>query len=291
MPFEGTSWPSIVERHLKAKFALKRGDIEPMKVWVQEVLGEPWQEPEGEKIEITTLDALKDDYALGESWPESPTTVKILTADYQKDHVVYVIRQWKKGGASRLIDCGKVLDFHELDEKAQEFGVPQRAVFIDVSFRPGDVVRACAEHGEVKIARGQRNWVGWCPMMGDDKDEFSVPGPDGKSIRQHWKRVNIDPGQGTLAEGKLMLPRWHWSNPHYKDRLYLYVMTGQLLDWKLPRDIPEEYLKQLTCTERMEDLDAQGQVVGHHWLEKGRHDFADCELEQLAVADIAGLIG
>lgn len=42
MPFAGCAWGNIVMKFLKAVVAMKQGDLEPMKVFVKETLGEPW---------------------------------------------------------------------------------------------------------------------------------------------------------------------------------------------------------------------------------------------------------
>jgi hypothetical protein len=36
-------------------------------------------------------------------------------------------------------------------------------------------------------------------------------------------------------------------------------------------------------------IDARGQVTGHEWREKGRHDYKDTELFQLVMVDYRGV--
>jgi len=289
MPFAGCSWGSIVMKFLNALVAMKQGSIEPMRVFVTETLGEPWEDLGGEKPVEGEIMERCGEYAIGEML-SGPDVTLVLTADYQHGYVVYVLRQHRKDGYSRLIEWGKVLDFDELREYQTVKGVKDRAVWIDCAYRPNDVYEACLKYGRWTTGRGgERIWDGWTPMIGDDAEEFTRM-IEGGSVKSFWKRSLIDPAVGTSEQGRRLIPRYSWSNNHYKEKLYIYTVHGRGLPWEIPKNIDREYVKQLSVTERIPVTDASGQIIGHEWREKGRHDAGDCELEQLVVADIAALV-
>lgn len=90
------SWKEVVEKFLKAKEQLDRGDAELMKVWVNTELGETWEE-QGETVENDELFARREAY--GEFVPQD---VLVLTAgvDTQDDRFEVEIVGWGEGKES-----------------------------------------------------------------------------------------------------------------------------------------------------------------------------------------------
>jgi phage terminase large subunit GpA-like protein len=83
-------WREVIEEFLKAKEELKKGNIELMKVWVNTVLGETWQEA-GEEMEPDTLLKRREWYH-----SEVPLKVMVLTAgvDVQDDRLECEVVGW-----------------------------------------------------------------------------------------------------------------------------------------------------------------------------------------------------
>lgn len=83
-------WREVVEEFLKAKEELKKGNIELMKVWINTVLGETWQET-GEEIEPDALLMRREWYHC-----EVPQKVVVLTAgvDVQDDRLECEVVGW-----------------------------------------------------------------------------------------------------------------------------------------------------------------------------------------------------
>lgn len=292
MPWVNCAWDEIAVEFIKANHAIKPEgghDMEPLIAFTTETLGEPWRELEGEKPQEGEIMQRCGQYASGEEWPDAPDITRILTVDNQHGYIVYVYRQWRKDGSSRLIQAGKLLGFDELREFQTSRSIRDRAVWIDCAFRPNDVFQACVKFGRWIPGHGADHiWDGWTPLIGDDAKEFhrSV---GGKSMKTHCRKTLIDPGMGTSTQGTKLIPRWSWSNPHFKEQLYLYRIKGQGPLWEIPKNIESDYVKQLQATERRAITDATGQLTGYNWKERGRHDFGDCELMQLVVASIAGI--
>ena len=292
MPWVNCSWDEIAVEFIKANHASKPDgghDTGPLIAFTTETLGEPWREVSGEKPPDGELMQRCGNYVSGEEWEASGTT-KIITVDYQHGYIVYVFRQWRKDGSSRLIKAGKMLSFDDLRAFHTENGVQDRAVWIDCAHKPGQVLPWCARYGRWIPGRHGADpvWDGWTPLLGDDAKEFHQS-KGGHSIKTHWKKTVIDPGMGTTDQGTRRVPRYSWSNPYFKDQLYLYQVRGLGTLWEIPKDIGADYVKQIQATDRRQITDAAGNIKGYRWHERGRHDYGDCELMQLVVAGIAGI--
>jgi len=84
------SWKEIVEEFLKANAALKNGNIELMKEWVNTVLGQIWEE-DGESVDVEDFLARRETYGC-----DVPDRVIVLTAsvDVQVDRLEVEIVGW-----------------------------------------------------------------------------------------------------------------------------------------------------------------------------------------------------
>jgi hypothetical protein len=290
MPWAECEWPKIAWKFVQANVALKvKRDLEPLKVFVQESLGEPWRDMAGEKPDVEDLSRLSSDYALGELWQDSKLPVaKILTADVQQGHLIYVMRAYRQDGECRLLDAGKTLDFDSLAEIAAKHGVKPGMVGIDSAHRTAVVLAACAKRGQWRRGPDGEYWDGWMPMLGDDAREFSRSS-EGRTIKSYHKLVEVDANIG-MGGRPMPVERVSWCGDHYKDMLYRQILRGIISGWTVPRHSERiaggEYVKQMLSTEWREVRDAEGVVVGGGFHEIGRHDYGDCESMQLVMADL-----
>lgn len=69
-----SSWETVVQNFKEAEKSLKKGDIEPMKVWINTTLAEEWEE-KGEKLDENALISRRETYHA-----DVPEGVKLLTA-------------------------------------------------------------------------------------------------------------------------------------------------------------------------------------------------------------------
>lgn len=281
MPWSKVAWGKVAVKFLKAKQAMKLGDIEPMKTLVQEDFGEPWRPFSIYKNRADLLER-QGTYKLRESWanPEDQAQLEkgsgyILTFDRQLlGRLVYVVRQWRGDGRSRLISYGEKASLDDMREMQLEMKIKNRYVFGD-------------DHGpNVSLFRQKCLQWGWTPMFGEDQKCFSirsvVKGME-KSFRQGWRETDLDPGVGTTSQGPARIPAIMWSNPWYKDKLYHFFIRGQGPLWEIPKDAPPQYLKEMNANEwREKEVSGRRE---HYWHETGEDHAADCELEQIAAAD------
>lgn len=291
MPWQSCDWDAIVIKFLRAQLAAKRGDFEPLRVFVCETLGEPWRPPGGHTIQEGEIMQRCGDYTLGEKWPDS---VDIITCDFQLGYLFFVHRAAKKNGGSRLINCGTMPTFDDLRQYQVANGIAERCVFIDCAYKPSEVFDACASHGRwiADRARPQapykgRAWDGWTPMRGEDYKEYTMPIANGEKIKTHWRIHDQEVKVGRAGVSPIIRVIL-FSKPWFRERLFLYAVKGEI-EWQIPKNIQPDYTKQIGNVVRKELLDISGQVRGYEWVEKGRHDYPDCEQMHLAVMEIAGL--
>jgi hypothetical protein len=290
MPWAECSWERTAEKFIKARMAQTlNNDIEPLKVFVKESLGEPWR-LFSEKPEPDEILALRSDYSFGQCYDPKlvPITVKILSVDVQQDFLVIVLREWEWGGSgsSRLIFAGTLLGFGELREFQTQNGLKAKLTFIDCAYyrRQKEVFKFCLQYGSH-------------PILGSDAKEFvqsfrtDETTKERQAVKTFWKEDTIDPEEGRSQQGRLFLKRFSWSNTHYKNLFCFYVLKGKAGRWTLPMDIAEkcpEYLRQLPGHRRITHTSPDG-IVSYEWADEKPNDYADCELMQLAAADICAV--
>jgi phage terminase large subunit GpA-like protein len=287
MLWESCSFENLALEFLKATEAAKNRDnpnLEPLKAFVTETLGEPWEDLLGVIEDFGFLEDRRSDYSYGDAWAEEVT--RFMSADKQEkggEHYWYVVRSFGRGGKSRLFSYGRCNSFAELEETRKQYGVKIQNAMIDSGFKASLVYRFCAG-------------TGWKAFKGDDAEHYLHRVHDPKNpliqriVRRIWSKSDVDPLFGTLKAGRVKhIPLFRFSNPSTKDLLANYTM-GIVGDWTLPHHVSKEYLKQLSAEARIERTDARGRIQFQwHQLRPDNH-LLDCELMILVAAVINGLV-
>jgi phage terminase large subunit GpA-like protein len=273
------SWRSVVEEFIDARAAAKQGDKEPLRTFINETLGEPWDDELGVIDDYDFLEFRKAEYGFGEDWSEE--IVRFFSADRQQkggEHYWWVCRAFGLFGKSRLIAYGRANSKAELEELRKQYKCKPENSIIDSGYKASEVYRFCLQFG-------------WKAFKGDDAEYFLISSKDPKTgkpktIRQSWQRTFVDPGFGTKMQGRMKpIPLFRFSNPAIKDLLGDY-MLGLVGEWTLPRNIGQDYLKQITAEQRVIEKDNRGfEKAKWHQLRADNH-FFDCEL-QIKVAAVA----
>jgi phage terminase large subunit GpA-like protein len=291
MPFSGCSWASIVTKFLNAVVAMRQGNIEPMKIFVKETEGEPWEDLGEQPVEGEIL-LRRGDYSIGEEWPSEIKCARQITVDVQRGFVKFNYSAFNPAGEKRTIETGSLATFDELRAYQVAKKVKDRGVGVDCAHRPNDVYDACLKYGcWIPDPKGGREhiWFGWLPLLGDDAEEFTdyVLDKQGNklAIKKYFKAVLISANEGRSGKQK-PIHRFSWSNPHYKHQLYFERIKGIGPGWWIPKNTGEQYLKEIQAVERKEIHDAEGKLTGYEWRDRGRHDDSDCELMQLVMSEI-----
>ena len=261
-------WQDLVDEWHNANVAKKQGNIEPLKIFICETLGEPWEE-RIEAADWQQLGQRKEGYVIGEAWPFEKR--RFLTVDVQADVLYWTCRAWGLGGVSRLVEYGRIFGWDDLRAIQQRLGVKDGDVVVDSGYRTGEVYQQCLRNG-------------WKPSKGVTQDHFIHQEPDGKSMRRPWQISRTDPQMGTNAQGATSIPLVLICTDSMKDMLALF-MGGSGPAWGLPQDVSEEYLQQLAAEKP--ELDEKGKRI---WKRRHRNNhWLDCEVSNLTAAVIIGL--
>jgi phage terminase large subunit GpA-like protein len=259
-------WRDLVEEFLQAHKSLTWHDHEKLKSFVNESLGQPWEDTMKDIRDWSWLEGCKADYSLRSTWNEEFR--RFLSVDVQKDHLVYVCRAWAKGGASRLIDYGRVWNWDELRQLIKDLGVDDDDVAIDTGYNASVVYQ--------EIVKSDYRWKAF---KGDGVHSYSHDG-----IRRCWTSSKADPAIGTAKQGKLKpVKLFLWANHITKDTL-LQHMRGEAAAWQLPQDVSTQYMEEITAEVREERVDAKGRI-SYEWVQVRRNNHAlDCECMNLVAA-------
>ena len=270
-------WADLVAEWKQANDHLKRGNPEPLKVFVCETLGEPWEEREIE-ADPKALNDRRGEYDRADAWEGLLTradgaAARFLSADVQQDVIYWRCRLFGKDGESRGHGWGRCFTFAELDTEAKRLGVPSYFVGVDSGYRTTEVYRACAQYG-------------WKAMKGEDKQEFIVDEPGVGRVRRCWNRSQADPHAGTAQAGRVIVPLYLFADAAMQDMLALH-MAGKAGQWSYERDAGSDYVAQLLSEEKRADPKT-GKVEWHR-IRRANH-LRDCEKMVLVLAIASGVL-
>jgi phage terminase large subunit GpA-like protein len=216
-------WVSFSE--CAAEFLKSLGNASLLMNFHNSWLGLPWRE----KIESVTeakIRAARRDYGAG----AAPAGGKVLTAgvDVQADCFWYAIRAWGPEERSWLVRYGAVFSWEELWEVlsaryrvGNEELTVERAM-VDSGFRTSEVYQFCREHRPVTF-----------PSKGSNNPALVA------SVR--------------LGHPEMATILFTFKADSFKDRLSGFIgrKPGEPGEWCIPRDITEDYIRQMTSERRV----------------------------------------
>jgi phage terminase large subunit GpA-like protein len=259
----------------QATAMLKAGNPEPLKVFVCETLGEPWEE----RVEESTRDKLAERRVVGVHMGQEWEGARLVFggADVQQDVIYWTVRAWQAGGHSRLVDAGKVWSFGELQEKVTPLLTHPKFLMIDSGYKTADVYRSCLQYG-------------WKPTKGSEAPYYMVQRTEGM-VRQIWRVELIDVAAATKGEVRGKIKLWEFSSGGAKDMLAGY-MAGSFGQWELPEDVPLEYINQLLAEQKRERVNKDKLPTGQYYWHRMSRDnhWLDCECQILIGALDSGIV-
>lgn len=272
------SWKGIVKEFIEARAAARHGNIEPMRTFVTETLGEPWEDRLGVVEDFGFLEARKAAYDYGEAWPEAKR--RFMAADKQEaggEHYWYVIREFGAFGKSRLVAHGSCRTTVELEETRKQYNVGIADAMIDSGYRAQEVYRFCGA-------------TGWKAFKGDQLEYYLVQHPHPQvrgqmvTMRQIWRKTQAVVYNVMTKRRIGSIPLFTFAGSSTKDLLMEY-MSGLSGDWTMPERVAKDYLKQMTGERREQRTDAKG-AISYVWKRVGDNHYFDCE-QMILIAAIA----
>lgn len=269
MPHE--SWADLALQWTRAIHALKQGDEQPKKIFVQQRLARNYKEAEQEQSTTLTLgDYTFADYLSGEEWQGE--AARLMTVDVQRDHFWVVVRAWKADGSSRRLWAGRINTAGALREKQRTMKVLDQNTFIDAQFDTDVVYNLCGEH----------HWLG---THGDQADSYLFPVQNKRKFYSPIRRV-----QGTSGRPAVSI---HWSNRQIKRILERFrggYRIGQT--WEVEKDITPELHGHLFSEVEKDVINKSTKAVERRFVRIGsrQNHTWDCEAMQVVGALIRGML-
>lgn len=273
-PFK--TWGDRAERYVTA---VRSGDPSAIQAVINGGFGELYSPGGGNVPDWKEVQKLaQDGYDLG----EVPLGVRLatMTVDVQKHGLYYTVRGWGERASSWLIQRGFLQGetsdeaiWEQLEDLSRDTydGIPIRLGLIDSGFRPGKkdelplnrIYEFCRRNKLFKPTKGSSN-----PMV--------------RPIAPTQVDVRVD---GTVR-GTLTLYRL--DTDHFKRWVQERIGFDpeQPGAWLLPRDIDEDYCRQIVSEARVRK--PSGKVI---WVQKSRDNhYFDCEAMQAAAGSMLNVL-
>lgn len=234
---------------------------------------EPWVSQE---VQNRTELVLSSTY----SW-ENEKTVKILTADFQKNapHIWYIVREWKGNGDSKLRDFGSCDTFEELEAIQAKHEIKDGAVAVDSGFDSQTIYQICADHGRFIRAPGRiPQHLGWIPTKGCATSRYWLDKKTGQKMVYGFGKAN-------LGHRQYSLDILEYNSDMIKDVLWRMRLQKTEEKWAVTDIVNDEYWKHLSAESKIERIQSGRRV----WVWELRNKavpnhLLDCEVVQLAMA-------
>lgn len=269
-------WGSLLEQFLRAQDARRMGDIEPLRIWTQKKEARWW------RIKDTELPSFKERKVFGYTMAalaggETPedTLERLMLVDMQAACWKVLVRDFRQGGASRLVFQGEAKTWGEVAQLQTRYRVKKLRVGVDAQNWTQEVYRECAARGWVALHGSHSK--GWQHPKITAQPPFSPP-------RRGRVAVATPSASGgrPSARGASACYFYEWSNLYFKDWLSRLV-AGVGLDWEYADDVSDEYVQSLDSEARK--IGADGKPL---WVKIGSrpNHFWDCECMALVLASI-----
>lgn len=237
---------------IRATAAAHRGQLEMLKDYVQKTLAEAWDEAPRD----TDKNATKGGYVLGQKWDDE--LVRFLSNDVQKDHFWTVCRAYNREGKSRLIWCGRLETYDQIEAKRIELKVDPRRTGIDCVFDTNIVHQHCVKFG-------------WLGLWARDVPYFPKIRPNQKPLHLPYsepQRGHVGLGLG----GKMQVAVYFfWSNPTIKD-LWHNMKNSKDSGYTTADDAGAEYEKQTAAEYKRQETTKGGAKVWRYYVPQHKDD-------------------
>jgi phage terminase large subunit GpA-like protein len=254
--------------------AVRSGDQDKIQTTINAGFGELFARGDGKVPEHAEVKDHSVSYCLKDVPDE--VVYPVLTADIQRNRILWVIRGWGAGSTSWLIDrgtlFGETMELPVWNDLAEILatpldGLPVKLAFIDSGFRPG-------KREEVPVNRVYE----FCRRFA--RRAYPTKGSSTRMV----KPLVVSP-EGVVAKGKpsrfglelIRLDTDHWKSWVHERVRWPNEQRGS---WYLPEDIDEDYCRQIVSEARLKL--PSGKIK---WIERSKENhFLDCEAMQAAAA-------
>lgn len=277
-------WKDLVQQFVLAQAALEFGDHEPLKAFITEKLGEPWQDRLRYAKSEGYLEARVVDFDPRAPWADEAR--RFLVIDVQGKggrHFYYSIHAFAQGGHHRVLHWDRAWSVEELRSVMTDWRVDPSNVCIDSGHFTAEVYGYIMESGILPSGD-----YAWKAMKGDKAQHYLVDG-----IRQPFTWSWVDPYIGTSKQNQVRPVRQVlFSKTGLLDLAEAQMRgLGAKLEIAAGGSMIHEYKMQLTAYERFERAAEKSGEVKVEWVQKRPDDhWGSCFRMALVGAYATGLM-
>jgi hypothetical protein len=253
-------WGGLLEMFYRAQESLHGGDIAPLKIWTQKKEARWWTLKDADVPVVNTKKS--SGYTIEEFEPKDGEPVKkweheekrFAVFDMQRDRFPGVIRAFG-AGRSRLLWCGELQHFEEIEAKRIEYGIPKPFTALDVGNWKAEALKQCWIHG-------------WTALRGRDVSNFTKVRGRVKTLKPYQavtERLTGDPIYFAKSREGATIKVWEWSNTYFKD---IFSRLRGMAEHEIPDDIQQLYIESME-SEAKDTKSGLWRLIGkrqnHYW--------------------------
>lgn len=274
-------WLTLIQEKHAALLALRHGDPEPWKRYLQERECRFW-DPEdrpvvGRVILNRKLKKNRDGLLNRKARFAALDRQQGSLRRGELPHWWCVIRDFDADANSLLVFEGKLLNDEDAADVIERHSVLPACVAVDSGDDTTHVYQFCLRHG-------------FSAIKGAAEASFSHP--DGaRRIFSVERPLHLMLNRAPVSEDPFKEPLfWHYSKSGIRERLH-WLRGTEEIKWETPGDVSEDYQSHMESEELQERKTRTGETI-QEWVQiKTRNDLFVCECYIAMLADMAGLIG
>ena len=273
---------SLLMEKLKASYAAKAGQIEPLRDYIQKRRALAWDESPTDADGDLNFERMKGAYLKGD--PFEGEICRFLTIDNQAGraskgegaHRWYVCRAYGEKEA-RIIDEGRITTWEELEEKRIALNVEPGRTLVDIAFDTMAVQEVIVRYG-------------WTGLWGDNTNRRDFPHHEmanGQRITRKYPFSPVNVGHVGIGTDKTRRQAryFFWAQQPIKS-MYHRLRSGlATYRFTVPQDVSSEYQKQTAVEFKRQEVNRDGSKKWTWTVMKGKaNHLLDCEQMNLVAA-------
>jgi phage terminase large subunit GpA-like protein len=244
-------WAKAVMEWEEAQEAKLKGDWSLLQIFIKKRLAEFWKPSAYEApSELISGGYLIADYEDGRLIDNEAD--RCLCADIQQNSMWYSIRACDSEGNSKLLNCGQLHTFEEIEAARIKYQVKPKCVLVDAQYRKDFVYQQCSKYG-------------WTAYHGAQQDSFPINTASG-IIKAPYSRIQ----SGQSGNGMRMSFLNLCVNP-IKDVL-ADLRAGRLGRWEFPDDVSPDYKKHMNAERKVTVIEGKENRQRQIWQRIGKKD-------------------
>ena len=273
---------SLLMEKLKASYAAKAGQIEPLRDYIQKRRALAWDESPTDADGDLNFERMKGAYLKGD--PFEGEICRFLTIDNQAGraskgegaHRWYVCRAYGEKEA-RIIDEGRITTWEELEERRIALEVEPGRTLVDIAFDTMAVQEVIVRYG-------------WTGLWGDNTNRRDFPHHEmanGQRITRKYPFSPVNVGHVGIGTDKTRRQAryFFWAQQPVKS-MYHRLRSGlATYRFTVPQDVSSEYQKQTAVEFKRQEVNRDGSKKWTWTVMKGKaNHLLDCEQMNLVAA-------